>query len=158
MKDKPREIRWVIYCLLVLIVMNVISLLIMFGQIEMVAQALIQGLQKSSPALSGDTIKMVVSDILVNRNMFHLFIIVCWTALTYAVYRGKSWARVLLVLFTLLSFLGTLYLFSTTTFVSLQILAVLGWVGRIVLLWLLLIPRPTREYFRISRMVDGSRI
>jgi hypothetical protein len=158
MKDKPREIRWVIYCLLVLILMNVISLLIMFGQIEIVAQSLIQGLQRTTPSVSTDTLSIVVSDILVSRNMFHVFIIVCWSFLTFAVYRGKSWARMLLVLFTLLSFLGTMYSFSTTTFISLQILAVLGWVGRVVLLWLLLIPRTTREYFKASRMVEGSPI
>jgi hypothetical protein len=158
MKDKPREIRWVIYCLLVLILMNVIALIILFAQNEAIAQSLVIGLQKTIPSLSVDNVREVVSDILVNRNMFHLLVIVCWSILTYFVYKGKNWGRWLLVAFTVISFIGAMYAFSTTQFLSLQILAFLGWIGRLVLLWLLLVPRASREYFRTSRLIDGSRV
>jgi Zn-dependent protease with chaperone function len=158
MKDKPREIRWVIYCLIVLILMNVASLLIFFTENAAVAESLVVGLQRTLPSFSGDNLKDLVSEMLITRNMFHLFTIVCWAVLTYAVYKGKSWGRLLLVLFTLLSFLGTIYLYSTSDFLSLQIIAVVGWVGRIVLLWLLLIPVATKEYFRTSRIMEGSTI
>jgi hypothetical protein len=158
MKNKPREIRWVIYCLSILIVMNVASLLIFFSHNAAVAHSLIVGLQKTLPSMSSDSLSSLVSDMLISRNMFSLFTIVCWLVLTYAVFKGKGWGRILLVLFTILSFIGAIYLYSTSDFVSLQVLAVLGWIGRIVLLWLLLIPPATREYFRSSRMVEGSVI
>jgi hypothetical protein len=158
MKDKPREIRWAIYCLLILVVMNVIALAVLFSQNASIAQSLADGLQKTIPSLSVDTVRNIVSDILVNRNMFHLLVIICWSVLTYFIYKGRNWGRWVLVAFTLLSFVGTLYAFSTTQFLSLQVLAFLGWVGRLALLWLLLVPKASREYFRTSRLIDGLTV
>lgn len=148
MKHKPREIRWSVYCLIVLIVMNTAALIILLAENSTIAQGLMANIQSTLPSLSTEKVNSLVNGILIRRNAFHLFVILCWSFLTYMVYRGVEWSRIVLVVFIILSFVGSIYAFSTTQFVSLKTLAALGWLGRIILLWLLLVPRASREYFK----------
>ncbi len=147
MHTKPREIRWSLYCLFALIALNLLSLFIILAENASISAALIAGMKNTLPSLSVDNVKGLVSHILFRRNVFHVFVIVCWSILTYAVYKGWNWGRIILIIFTLLSFIGSIYAFSTGQNLILQVIAVLGWIGRIVLLWLLLVPPASRYYF-----------
>jgi len=147
MKDKPQEIRWIIYCLAALILMNVVSLVILLFQNDAIFHALVTGLSTRLPTISVENVKDVVQEMLLRRNLFHIVVIIAWSVLAFMVYRRYRLARILLTLFTLLSFIGSIYAFSTTQFLPLQILAILGWAGRIFLIWLLFIPKASQEHF-----------
>ncbi|MES2216433.1 MAG: hypothetical protein V4481_04010 [Patescibacteria group bacterium] len=150
MKHKPREIRWSLYCMIVLIVINVAMLFILLAHHQEISQNLVQSIELRNPSYSSSQIQGVVQNIFVNRNILHVVVILCWAVLAYLIYRAKNWGRILLVIFTILSFVGSIYAFSTAPYVSLQVLAVIAWLGRIVLLWLLLVPLASRHYFRTS--------
>ena len=143
----PKEILWSLYILGILIAMNLASLIFLLIQNESVSQGLILSLQGTLPAVSLDSIKEIVGEIILRRNIFHAIVIFCWLLLSLTVIYRKNWGRILLVIFTVSSLVGSIYAFSTTDFLTLQVLAVLGWLGRIFLLWFLLFPMASRLYF-----------
>jgi hypothetical protein len=149
MKHKPREIRWSLYCLGILIIMNVASLVILLAQNDTIATGLVEGVRQFVPAISLENASILVDSILLRKNLFHLFVIVCWVLLTVAIYRGKNWGKILLALFIIFSFYGSMYAFSTTDLVSLRVFAVLGWILRLTVLWLLFVPTASRRYFGV---------
>src|SRR3989344_5518989 len=129
MLTMPKEILWSLYILGILIAINLESLIFLRIQNESVSQGLILSIQGTLPAVSLDSIKEIVGEIILRRNIFHAIVIFCWLLLSLTVIYRKNWGRILLVIFTVSSLVGSIYAFSTTDFLTLQVLAVLGWLG-----------------------------
>jgi hypothetical protein len=160
MNNKPREIRWSIYCLFTLIALSIISLIITLAQNDSISAALVQGMRNTiastTPSLSIEGLESLARQILFRRNVFHVSMIICWSILTFLVYKRRYWGRMLLILFILISFMGSIYGFFTADNLVQQLIAILGWAARIILLWLLLVPLPARSYFKTKPIIDGE--
>ena len=141
----PKEIRWAILILGILILVHLIVVPVMWVQRIEIARSI----SASNPNLSPDEIVFVQNATLIASIVFHLVFAALYAWMAFKIHAGRWWARNVLTVALIIGALASAVSFSLSSmFRALIPISDLLQIAVIALLW---VPRPSRAYFAAAR-------